>query len=35
MLIRNMWDHVIEVKKKFVPKKGKVYLLFREERERM
>ncbi len=33
MLIRKIWDHVIEVKEGFVLRKGKVYLLSREERE--
>ena len=33
MLMRKVWDHVIEVKKRFVPRKGKIYLLSREERE--
>jgi len=33
MPIRKVWDHVIEVKEGFVPRKGKVYLLSREERE--
>ena len=28
-----MWDHVIYVKEKFVPRKEKIYLLLREERE--
>ena len=28
-----MWDHVIEIKERFVPKKRKVYPLSREERE--
>ena len=31
--VRKTWDHTIELKKGFTPKKGKVYLLFREERE--
>ena len=31
--IRKVWDHAIDVKERFVPKKGKVYLLLREERE--
>ena len=30
---RKPWDHVIELKEEFVPRKGKVYLLSREERE--
>ena len=33
MLTRKVWDHVIDVKKGFVPRKGKVYPLSREERE--
>jgi len=33
MLTRKMWDHAIDVKKGFVPRKRKVYLLLREERE--
>ena len=30
---RKVWDHVIEMKEGFVPRKGKVYPLSREERE--
>ena len=33
MLTRKLWDHAIDVKEGFVPKKGKVYPLSREERE--
>ena len=33
MPIQKIWDHVIDVKKEFVPRKGKVYPLSREERE--
>ena len=33
MLTKKVWDHVIEVKKEFVLRKGKMYLLSREERE--
>ena len=33
MPMRKLWDHVIDVKKGFVPRKGKIYLLSREERE--
>ena len=33
MPTRKVWNHVIEVKEGFVPRKGKVYLLSREERE--
>ena len=33
MLMRKVWDHVIDVKEGFIPRKGKVYPLSREERE--
>jgi len=33
MPTRKLWDHVIDVKKGFMPQKGKVYPLSREERE--
>ena len=33
MLTRKLWDHAIDVKEGFVPRKGKVYPLSREERE--
>ena len=33
MPMRKLWDHAIEVKEGFVPRKGKVYPLSREERE--
>ena len=33
MLTRKVWDHTIDVKERFVPKKGKVYPLSREEKE--
>jgi len=33
MPVRKIWDHAIELKKGFTPRKGKVYLLSREERE--
>ena len=32
---RKIWDHTIETKEGFVPRKGKVYPLLREEREEM
>ena len=35
MPTRKVWDHVIEVKEGFVPRKGKIYLLLREEREKV
>jgi len=31
MPTKKMWDHVIEIKKEFVLRKVKVYLLLREE----
>ena len=33
MPTRKLWDHMIEVKEGFVLRKGKMYLLSREERE--
>jgi len=33
ILMRKVWDHAIDVKEGFVPRKGKVYPLLREERE--
>ena len=33
MPIRKAWDHAIDLKEGFVPKKGKIYLLSRVERE--
>ena len=33
MPMRKLWNYVIDVKKEFVLRKGKVYLLSREERE--
>jgi len=33
MLVQKTWDHAIELKEGFTPKKEKVYLLLREERE--
>jgi len=33
MPMRKVWDHAIEVKERFIPRKGKVYPLSREERE--
>ena len=35
MPTKKVWDYVIKVKKGFVPRKGKVYPLSREEREEM
>jgi len=33
MLTRKVWDHAIDIKEGFILRKGKVYLLSREERE--
>jgi len=33
MSMRKVWDHAIDIKEGFVPRKGKVYPLSREERE--
>ena len=35
MPVQKAWDHAIELKKGFTPKKGKVYSLSREEREKV
>ena len=35
MPVQKPWDHAIELKKWFVPRKGKVYSLFRDEREKV
>ena len=35
MLIRKMQDYTIYLKKRFVPRKEKIYLLSREEREKV
>jgi len=33
--VQKVWDHAIELKEGFVPKKRKVYSLSREEREKV
>ena len=33
MPTRKLWDHMIDMKEEFVPRKGKIYPLLREERE--
>ena len=33
--MQKAWDHAIELKDGFIPKKGKVYSLSREEREKV
>ena len=35
MLMRKVWDHMIDVKEEFVLRKEKIYLLLREEREKI
>jgi len=35
MPTRKLWDYVIDIKEGFVPRKRKVYLLLREEREKV
>ena len=35
MLTKKLWDYTIETKKRFVPRRGKMYPLSREEREEM
>jgi len=35
MLIRKTWDHAIDLRESFVPKKGKIYPLYRIEREKV
>ena len=33
MPMRKVWDHMIDVKEKFIPRKGKMYPLSKEKRE--
>ena len=35
MLVQKPWDYAIELKEGFVPRKGKVYSLSRDEREKV
>jgi len=35
MLTRKICDHIIELKKRFMLRKGKIYPLFREEKEKV
>ena len=35
MLVQKTWNHTIELKEGFMPKKGKVYSLLKEEREKV
>jgi len=32
---RKIWGHIIELKEEFILRKGKVYVLFREEQEKV
>ena len=33
MFTRKIWNHIIDMKKRFIPRKKKVYLLLRKEKE--
>jgi len=33
MLTKKVWDHAIDLKEMFVPQKGKIYPLSKDERE--
>jgi len=35
MPTKKVWDHVIELKEGFIPRKGKIYLLLREKRRKV
>ena len=35
MFMKKVWDHAINVKEMFIPKKGKVYPLLREEKKKV
>ena len=35
MPTRKLWDHVINLKKDFIPKKGRTYLMSRQEKEKV
>jgi len=35
MLMRKPWDHVINLKEDFIPNKGRIYLMSRQEKEEM
>ena len=35
MLARKPWDHVINLREDFIPRKGRTYLMSREEKEEM
>jgi len=33
MLVKKPWDHVINLREDFIPRKGRIYLMSREEKE--
>jgi len=33
ILVRKPWDHAINLRENFVPRKGRIYLMLREEKE--
>jgi len=33
ILTKKLWDHAINLRKDFVPRKGKTYLMFRQEKK--
>jgi len=35
MPTKKLWDHAIDMREEFVPRKGKVYLLSRKKREKV
>jgi len=35
MLIRKLWDHTINLKENFVPKKRRIYLILRQKKEKV
>jgi len=35
MPMRKPWDHAINLKEDFIPKKGRIYLISRQEKEEM
>ena len=35
MLVRKPWDHVINLRKDFMPRKKRVYLMLRKEKKEM
>jgi len=33
--VRKLWDHAINLKEDFIPKKGRTYLMSRQEKEKV